>query len=67
MQKVKLVNVYTNTKQELCATLTDGNIAVECEDVLYIDFVDYDAMAATYEEWCELAEAGEDGYNFVAA
>ena len=67
MTTVKLVNVYTNAQQELCATLTDGAVAVECEDVLYVDFVDYDAMCATYNEWVELAKTGELGYNFVAA
>jgi hypothetical protein len=63
---IKLVNVHTNNKNELCATLTDGAIAVQCEDVLYLDFVDEQAMHDTYDEWCELANAGEDGYNFVA-
>jgi hypothetical protein len=64
---VKLVNVYVNSKQELCATLTNSIKAVQCEDVLFLDFVDYDVMCAVYEEWCELAEAGEEGYTFVAA
>ena len=64
---VKLVNVHINSKSELCATLTNGVIAVQCEDVLYLDFVDYAAMCAVYEEWCELADAGEDGYYYVAA
>jgi hypothetical protein len=64
---VKLVNVFVNSKQELCATLTNSIKAVQCEDVLYLDFVDYDAMCAVYNEWCELAEAGEEGYTFVTA
>jgi hypothetical protein len=64
---VQLVNVYINSKQELCATLTDGYIAVQCEDVLYLDFVDADAMFATYMEWRQLALLREDGYTFVAA
>ena len=64
---VKLVDVAYNYKSELCATLTDGVVAVRCEDVLYLDFVDYDAMCAVYEEWCELADANEDGYFYVAA
>lgn len=70
MQTVKLVNVhyaFIDGAQMLCATLTDGVKAVQCEDVLYLDFVSYDAMCAVYEEWCELADAGEDGYTFVAA
>ncbi len=67
MQTVKLVNVYVNSKSELCATLTNGTKAVQCEDVLYVDFVDYDAMCAVYEEWCELADEGELGYDYVAA
>ena len=64
---VKLVNVYVNSAHELCATLTNNTVAVQCEDVLYIDFVDYAAMCATYEEWKQLAQAGEEGYTFVAA
>lgn len=64
---VKLVDVNYNAQNELCATLTDGTKAVRCEDVLYLDFVDYDAMCAVYEEWCELADAGELGYYYVAA
>lgn len=64
---VKLVNVHINSKSELCATLTDSVKAVCCEDVLYLDFVDYAAMCAVYEEWCELADAGEEGYFYVAA
>lgn len=64
---VKLVDVAYNSKSELCATLTDGVVAVRCEDVLYLDFVDYAAMCAVYEEWRELADAGEDGYFYVAA
>jgi len=40
---------------------------VRCEDVLYLDFVEDNAMCAVYAEWCELAETGELGYNFVAA
>ena len=63
---VKLVDVYVNSAQELCATLTDGTVAVQCEDVLYVDFADYDAMCATYSEWVELANANEVGYTFVA-
>lgn len=64
---VKLVDVAYNYNSELCATLTDGVVAVRCEDVLYLDFVDYAAMCAVYEEWRELADAGEDGYFYVAA
>jgi len=64
---VKLVNVYINSAQEVCATLTDSNVAVQCEDVLYLDFVSYDAMCAVYEEWKQLAAEGEEGYTFVAA
>jgi hypothetical protein len=64
---VKLVNVHYNNKNELCATLTNTVKAVQCEDVLYLDFVDYAAMCAVYEEWCELAAASEEGYTFVAA
>ena len=64
---VKLVDVHVNSKQELCATLTNGAKAVRCEDVLYVDFDSYDAMCAVYEEWCELADADEDGYFYVAA
>ena len=67
MKTVKLVNVHYNRNNELCATLTDGAVAVHCEDVLYLDFVDYDAMCAVYAEWCELADAGETGYYYVAA
>lgn len=67
MQNVRLVNVYINNKQELCATLTDGTVAVHCEDVAYLDFVSYDAMCAVYNEWCELAQAGEDGYTLLEA
>ena len=64
---VKLVNVYINSAQELCATLTNSTVAVQCEDVLYVDFVDDAAMCATYEEWKQLATEGEVGYTFVAA
>ena len=64
---VKLVDVAYNYNSELCATLTNSVKAVRCEDVLYLDFVDYAAMCAVYEEWCELADAGEDGYFYVAA
>jgi hypothetical protein len=32
-----------------------------------LDFVDYAAMCAVYDEWRELADAGEDGYFYVAA
>jgi len=67
MQQVTLTNIYVNSKSELCATLTNSVVAVQCEDVLYLDFVNYDAMCAVYEEWCELAQAGEEGYTFVAA
>jgi len=64
---VKLVNVYINSAQELCATLTNSKVAVQCEDVLFLDFVDYAAMCATYSKWVKLAQAGEEGYTFVAA
>jgi hypothetical protein len=64
---VKLVNVAHNAQNELCATLTDGTVAVRCDDVLFLDFVDNAAMCAVYEEWCELATANELGYYFVAA
>ena len=64
---VKLVDVAYNYNSELCATLTNSVKAVRCEDVLYLDFVNYAAMCAVYEEWCELADAGEDGYFYVAA
>jgi hypothetical protein len=64
---VELVDVEYNYKSELCATLTNGVKAVRCEDVLYLDFVSYAAMCAVYEEWCELADAGEDGYFYVKA
>ena len=64
---IKLVNVHVNSKQELCATLTDGYIAVQCEDVLFLDFADADAKFATYMEWRLLAMQNEEGYTFVAA
>jgi len=67
MQNVKLVDVAHNAQNELCATLTDGNVAVRCEDALFIDFADYDAMCAVYTEWKQLADEGEEGYTFVAA
>ena len=67
MQTVKLVDVTVNHKSELCATLTNGIVAVRCDDALYVDFASYEAMCEEYAEWCELAEAGEDGYYFVAA
>jgi hypothetical protein len=66
MQTLKLVDVFVNHKSELCATLTDGTVAVRCDDVLDLDFVDYAAMRAEFEDWCAAAEAGEDGYYFVA-
>lgn len=64
---VQLVNVYTNSAQELCATLTDGNIAVECEDVLYLDFPDRAALFNTYMEWRFQALMRKPGYKFVTA
>jgi hypothetical protein len=64
---VKLTNVAYNAQNELCATLTNGTVAVRCDDVLYLDFVNYAAMCAVYTEWCELATANEAGYYFVAA
>lgn len=64
---IKLVNVHYNAQNELCATLTNSVVAVQCEDVLYLDFVDDAAMQAVYEEWCELAQANEEGYTFIAA
>ena len=67
MQTVKLTNVYVNAQSELCATLTDGTAAVRCEDVLFLDFVDDAAMCATYEEWKQLADAGEEGYYYEQA
>ena len=65
--QIKLVNVHVNSAQMLCATLTDGSVAVTCEGIAYLDFADYDSMCATYEEWRELATANEDGYTVVAA
>lgn len=64
--QIKLVNVHVNNSNALCATLTDGTVAVQCEGVAYLDFADADDMRAVYDEWRELADAGEDGYTFVA-
>jgi hypothetical protein len=62
---IKLVNVHKNDKNELCATLTDDYIAVECEDVLYLDFVDQQAMRDTYHEWRQLALCSVEGYKIL--
>jgi len=67
MQTIKLTDVAYNAQNELCATLTNGTVAVRCDDVLFLDFVDEAAKCAVYEEWCELATANELGYYFVAA
>ena len=67
MQTVKLTDVAHNVQNELCATLTNGRVAVRCDDVLYLDFVDDAAMQAVYAEWRELADAGEEGYYYVQA
>lgn len=62
--KVFIANTFVK-QQMLCATLSNTVKAVTCEDVLYLDFVDDAAMQATFEEWCELADAGEDGYYYT--
>jgi hypothetical protein len=64
---VQLVNVHYNARNELCATLTDEHIAVECEDVLFLDFVDEAAKFATYMEWRQRALMGEAGYTITTA
>jgi hypothetical protein len=62
---IKLCDVYVNHRSELCATLSDGVRAVECKDVLYVDYVDQAAMQSDFDLWCAEAEAGEIGYRFV--
>lgn len=63
---VRLVNVHINNDERLCATLTDLRVAVQCEGLWYVDFGDGDDMRATFDEWVALAQAGEEGYTFVA-
>lgn len=64
--QIKLVNVHYNDSDKLCATLTNGNIGVQCEDIAWWDELADAEMDALFDEWRELADAGEDGYTFVA-
>jgi len=45
------------------ATLTNGKVSVTCEDAMYFDFDEEGSMEAAFDEWCELADADEDGYT----
>lgn len=62
---VMLVDVSYNQNNELCATLTDGVVAVRCDDVLFLDFVGYESMCFEFDMWRRAADAGEIGYYFV--
>lgn len=42
------------------------NKSVRCVDVMYIDMDDEDTRQAVFEEWEELAAAGEPGYEVLA-
>jgi predicted transcriptional regulator len=45
------------------ATLTNGSVSVTCEDALHYELDEQDDLDAAFDEWCELADAGEEGYT----
>jgi hypothetical protein len=62
MLYVDMRDVADNTDGTVSATLVCDGVAVRCEGIAWLDEMDNDERMAVFEEWHELAQAGEEGY-----
>lgn len=66
MLYVNTVDVSNNDDGTYTAMLECDGVRVRCEGAAWFDEGDNDYMLALFEEWHELAQAGEEGYTIVA-
>lgn len=64
MAKVTIESINSNDGEGYDVVLRMGKVRVQC---LGVDFVDddEDALGDAFEEWLEMAEAGEEGFALL--
>ena len=65
MLNVNVIDVSDNDDGTYTAMLECDGTRVRCEGAAWFDEMDNDYMLALFEEWVELARAGEEGYRIL--